>query len=180
MRIVRWQLPNSAIRPGLDVAMAVNSAVEYGPVARTKTAPWVHLLAEQEFAPSASFAQLTSAVLHVEARLLRARNLHHGDYSPDVHAAQFQIFFTVQNRNRKSQGHGDLLWFGVMASFMIALGLLTPPVGLSVYAAASAARFPVSEVFRPTTVFAVAAGLIVTAAMMIFPGLVTWLPSHIQ
>jgi len=74
----------------------------------------------------------------------------------------------------------DLLWFGVMASFMIALGLLTPPVGLSVYAAASAARFPVSEVFRPTTVFAVAAGVIVTAAMMIFPGLVTWLPSHIQ
>lgn len=74
----------------------------------------------------------------------------------------------------------DLLWFGVMASFMIALGLLTPPVGLSVYAAASAARFPVSEVFRPTTVFAVAAGVIVTAAMMILPGLVTWLPSHIQ
>lgn len=101
------------LRRGLDIAMAVNSAVEYGPVARTKTAPWVHLLAEQEFAPSASFAQLTSAVLHVEARLLRARNLHHGDYSPDVHAAQFQIFFTVQNRNRKSQGHGDLLWFGV-------------------------------------------------------------------
>lgn len=74
----------------------------------------------------------------------------------------------------------DLLWFGVMASFMIALGLLTPPVGLSVYAASSAARFPVAEVFRPATLFAVAAGVIVTAAMMVFPGLVTWLPSHIQ
>ncbi|MDZ4240358.1 MAG: TRAP transporter large permease subunit [Hydrogenophaga sp.] len=73
----------------------------------------------------------------------------------------------------------DLLWFGVMASFMIALGLLTPPVGLSVYAAASAARFPVAEVFRPATLFAVAAGVIVTTAMLVFPGLVTWLPSHI-
>lgn len=73
----------------------------------------------------------------------------------------------------------DLLWFGVMASFMIALGLLTPPVGLSVYAAASAARFPVGEVFRATTGFAAAAGVIVTAAMMMFPGIVTWLPSHI-
>lgn len=73
----------------------------------------------------------------------------------------------------------DLLWFGVMASFMIALGLLTPPVGLSVYAAASAARFPVGEVFRATTVFAVVAAVIVTAAMMLFPPLVTWLPSHI-
>lgn len=73
----------------------------------------------------------------------------------------------------------DLLWFGVVASFMISLGLLTPPVGLSVYAASSAARFPVGEVFRPATVFAVAAGLIVTALMMAFPALVTWLPSHI-
>ncbi|WP_372659241.1 TRAP transporter large permease [Hydrogenophaga sp.] len=73
----------------------------------------------------------------------------------------------------------DLLWFGVMASFMIALGLLTPPVGLSVYAASSAARFPVAEVFRPTTLFALTAGVVVTAAMMWFPGIVTWLPSHI-
>lgn len=73
----------------------------------------------------------------------------------------------------------DLLWFGVMASFMIAIGLLTPPVGLSVYAAASATKFPVGEVFRPATVFAIAAGIIVTAAMMLFPPLVTWLPSHI-
>ena len=74
----------------------------------------------------------------------------------------------------------DLLWFGVVSSFMIALGLLTPPVGLSVYAAASATRFPVGEVFRPATVFAAAAGVLVTAAMMAFPALVTWLPSHIN
>ena len=74
----------------------------------------------------------------------------------------------------------DLLWFGVAASFMISIGLLTPPVGLSVYAAASAAKHPVSEVFRPATVFAIAAGLVVTAAMMAFPSLVTWLPSHIR
>lgn len=76
--------------------------------------------------------------------------------------------------------HIDMLWFGVAASFMIALGLLTPPVGLSVYAAASAARFPASEVFRPATVFAIAAGIVVTTLMMIFPEIVTWLPSHIR
>lgn len=74
----------------------------------------------------------------------------------------------------------DMLWFGVTASFMIALGLLTPPVGLSVYAAASAAKYPVGEVFRPTTVFAIAAGVIVTTAVMAFPSIVTWLPSHIR
>lgn len=76
--------------------------------------------------------------------------------------------------------HIDMLWFGVAASFMIALGLLTPPVGLSVYAAASAARFPASEVFRPATVFTIAAGIVVTTLMMIFPEIVTWLPSHIR
>lgn len=74
----------------------------------------------------------------------------------------------------------DLLWFGVLASFMIALGLLTPPVGLSVYAASSAAKHPVAEVFRPATVFAVAAALVVTSAMIAFPAMVTWLPSHIR
>ena len=74
----------------------------------------------------------------------------------------------------------DLLWFGVMASFMIALGLLTPPVGLSAYAASTAARFPVGEVFKPASIFAAVAGVVVTAAMILFPGIVTWLPSHIN
>lgn len=74
----------------------------------------------------------------------------------------------------------DLLWFGVMASFMIAIGLLTPPVGLSVYAAATAARYPVGQVFRPSTVFAVIAAVVVGGTMIAFPGLVTWLPSHIN
>lgn len=74
----------------------------------------------------------------------------------------------------------DLLWFGVMACFMISLGLLTPPVGLSVYAAASAARYPVGEVFRPAIVFASTGALVVTVLMLFFPGLVTWLPSHIN
>lgn len=74
----------------------------------------------------------------------------------------------------------DMLWFGVVASFMIALGLLTPPVGLSVYSAAAASRYPVGEIFRPTTVFAVAAGIVVTAAVILFPAIVTWLPSHIR
>ena len=33
-------------------------------------------------------------------------------YSPQLHAAQNQIYFTLQNRNRKSAGYGQLLWFG--------------------------------------------------------------------
>lgn len=74
----------------------------------------------------------------------------------------------------------DLMWFGVMASFMISLGLLTPPVGLSTYAAATAAKFPVGEAFRPTLLFAAVAAVLVTVLMVVFPGIVTFLPSHIR
>ncbi len=74
----------------------------------------------------------------------------------------------------------DLLWFGVMASFMISLGLLTPPVGLATFAAASAAHYPAAPVFRAATIFAVVGGVIVTTLMILFPAIVTWLPSHIR
>lgn len=98
---------------GTNLLLAINSGVEYGARARSATAPWVHLLVEQSFERPANLAELSAARLHVEAKLLHSRNLHHGDYSPNRHAAQFQIFFTIQNRNRASKGHGDLLWFGV-------------------------------------------------------------------
>lgn len=74
----------------------------------------------------------------------------------------------------------DMLWFGILASFMITLGLLTPPVGLSTYAAASVAKVPVAQVFRPTSLFAFVAALFVTSAMLLWPPLVTWLPAHIR
>ncbi len=74
----------------------------------------------------------------------------------------------------------DLLWFGVMASFMISLGLLTPPVGLAAYAASTASGYPVGPVFRKTSVFALFAAVLVSAAMLWFPAVVTWLPSTVR
>ena len=74
----------------------------------------------------------------------------------------------------------DLLWFGVMASFMISLGLLTPPVGLAAYAASTAAGHPVGPVFRVTAVFALCAAVVVGAVMLRFPAVVTWLPSTLR
>jgi len=74
----------------------------------------------------------------------------------------------------------DLLWFGVMACFMISLGLLTPPVGLSTYAACAAARHPVAPIFNRTGLFALIAAVIVTLVMIEVPAIVTWLPEQIQ
>lgn len=74
----------------------------------------------------------------------------------------------------------DVIWFGVMACFVISLGLLTPPVGLVAFSAAAAARTPVGPVFRPCLTFSSIAALVVVAAMMLFPGIATWLPSHLN
>lgn len=74
----------------------------------------------------------------------------------------------------------DLLWFGVMACFMISLGLLTPPVGLATYAACAAVRHPVGPIFRSTGLFALVAAIIVSFIMVEVPGVVTWLPSQIN
>lgn len=74
----------------------------------------------------------------------------------------------------------DVIWFGVVACFVISLGLLTPPVGLVAFSAATAARTPVGPVFRPCLTFSSIAAFVVVAAMMIFPGIATWLPSHLN
>lgn len=74
----------------------------------------------------------------------------------------------------------DLLWFGVMACFMISLGLLTPPVGLATYAACAAVRHPVGPIFRQTGLFALIAAIVVSIIMVEFPEVVTWLPAQIQ
>lgn len=96
-----------------DVSFAANASIEYGDRARRQGEPWVHWLAQQEFADPPSMAALRTARLHVEARLKSARKIATPDDSPGLHAAQFQMFFTIQNRNRQSPGYGQYLWFGV-------------------------------------------------------------------
>ena len=66
---------------GADLSLAVNTGVEYGVKARRPGEPWVHLLVEQEFATPAPLEELSVAKFHLEARLLRSRNLHRDDYS---------------------------------------------------------------------------------------------------
>lgn len=74
----------------------------------------------------------------------------------------------------------DMVWFGVMACFVISLGLLTPPVGLVAFSAAVAANVPPGAVFRPAMKFSLVAAVVVVLAMVFFPGIVTWLPSHLN
>lgn len=96
-----------------ELGLAVRASAEYGARARKSGEPWVHLLVEQNIANPPTLAELSAARLHVEARLNASEKRSTPDYSPGLHAAQFQIFFSVQNLNRQSPGYGKYLWFGI-------------------------------------------------------------------
>lgn len=93
--------------------MSVTGSREYGEKGREKTERWPHLLVAQRFESLPKLAELKAAHFRVTFRLRYAKNCHKGDYDPRSHAAQFQIFFNVQNRNQESSGHGDYLYFGI-------------------------------------------------------------------
>lgn len=70
----------------------------------------------------------------------------------------------------------DVLWFGVFIAVIASVGLITPPVGLSVYAVSGAAGISSDAIFRYATVFAAVAALVVCGLMIAFPAVATWLP----
>ena len=96
-----------------DIALAVNGGFEYDGHVRKQGEPWVHLLVEQQFKNPPALSALTEAHFHVVARLKTSRRLDQPGYSPHLHAAQNQIFFTLKNCNPTSAGNGQLIWFGV-------------------------------------------------------------------
>jgi len=69
------------------------------------------------------------------------------------------------------------IWFGILVTKMIEIGLLTPPVGLNVFAIAGVApEIPLEEVFRGAGWF-ILFEMVTIAILITFPGLTTWLPS---
>ncbi|MBM4333568.1 MAG: TRAP transporter large permease [Deltaproteobacteria bacterium] len=72
----------------------------------------------------------------------------------------------------------DLIWFGIVSTVVIEMGLVTPPFGMVVFAmkAALGEEARIEEIFQGSYPFLFM--LIVTIAILIFfPGLSTWLPS---
>ncbi len=81
------------------------------------------------------------------------------------------IFFPV------AQGLGyDPLWFGVLITVVTTLGAITPPVGVSTFIVASMATgVPLSDVFKGVSYF-MFAFVACILLLLLFPGLVLWLP----
>ena len=71
----------------------------------------------------------------------------------------------------------DPIWFGVMVIIMIQVSLLSPPVGLNVYVLKGCVPdASLGQLFRPSAPW-MGIQLVVVALLLLFPGLVTWLPN---
>ncbi|MBN1818635.1 MAG: hypothetical protein JW828_14835 [Sedimentisphaerales bacterium] len=96
-----------------DIILAVDSRPEYGGKLRSQGQPWPHLLVEQSIPHCPSISELAGLHFHIESRLLYADIFRLEGYTRTLHCAQVPFVLTIQNRNRRSKGYGDFLWFVV-------------------------------------------------------------------
>ncbi|MFO7952663.1 MAG: TRAP transporter large permease [Bacillota bacterium] len=74
----------------------------------------------------------------------------------------------------------DPIWFGVIIVMVVAMGVITPPVGMNVYIVKGVAGdVPLEVIFRGVWPFLLAI-IFALALLIIFPGLATFLPSLVQ
>ncbi|ARJ39591.1 MULTISPECIES: TRAP transporter large permease [Sporosarcina] len=73
----------------------------------------------------------------------------------------------------------DPIWFGILVIMMVEIGLVTPPLGVNAFVVSSISKEPINNVFRGS-VYMVLIALITLTIIVIFPNLVTWLPSTIK
>ncbi len=70
----------------------------------------------------------------------------------------------------------DPIWFGVLVVALGEIGLITPPVGLTVFVVSAMAKVPLEDVFKGVTPFLLADAACL-AILIAFPALATFLPS---
>lgn len=72
----------------------------------------------------------------------------------------------------------DLIWFGIILIKFVEVGLMTPPLGLNVYAVKTVApdHVDLSTIFRGTLWFLIPEAVVI-GLLILFPGIVLWLPS---
>jgi hypothetical protein len=121
-----WEDSNKIIKmgtrdgEGYDLYLGVNSISEYDSVFRVNGQPWPHLLVQERISPPGNvgpgcppLSQLSQLLFQVDACLDTVKIIKTGDYNPSIHAAQFLIYFTVQNLGSNSNLFGKYVWLGV-------------------------------------------------------------------
>jgi len=69
----------------------------------------------------------------------------------------------------------DLVWFGVLVTVNIEIGLITPPVGINLFLTSGTFNIPVGEIIRGSLPY-VGVLIIFLAILVAFPDLALWLP----
>ncbi len=70
----------------------------------------------------------------------------------------------------------DPVWFAVTVTVITTLGAVTPPVGATTYVVAGVADdIPMKDVFKGVVLF-LPAYLIAIMLLILFPGIITWIP----
>lgn len=70
----------------------------------------------------------------------------------------------------------DPIWFGVYVVLMMALGAISPPIGMDAFIVAGISKVPVTTIYKGLWTFIIA-DIIVIILLTIFPAIVTWLPN---
>jgi tripartite ATP-independent transporter DctM subunit len=74
----------------------------------------------------------------------------------------------------------DAVWFGIFVTVMATIGLISPPVGLTVFVIqAQNPDIPAAHIYRGTLPF-VAADFVLVAVLVAFPALALWLPAALR
>ena len=70
----------------------------------------------------------------------------------------------------------DIIWWGVLNLFVVEIGAISPPFGLTMFVLKSIEDVPMATIFKGVTPFCISA-VVVLAIITLFPKLATWLPS---
>ncbi len=72
--------------------------------------------------------------------------------------------------------HINLIYLGIVMTLTVEMSLVTPPVGLNLFAVSGVSKIPVSDVVKGSIPFFCTDALVLLAVTF-FPALATWLPS---
>jgi tripartite ATP-independent transporter DctM subunit len=73
----------------------------------------------------------------------------------------------------------DPVWFGVLSMMMVAMGLVFPPVGLIAFVVSATGNVDLMKVYKGTSIL-MAALVVTTILLMIFPQIALWLPATMR
>jgi len=98
---------------GGSITLGVDGTTEYVDKPPERGVAWPHLLVERPLLAHPSLSELAAVPFRISYRLVRQEADRPAGWDKQRHTAQFLLYITVRNQNRKSAGFGDFLWFGV-------------------------------------------------------------------